>query len=183
MIRETGPGRGYDRIMKHITPCLWFDDNAEEAVNFYCSVFKDSGGRGGAKIKAVSHYGETTTPSNKPKGSVLTILFEIHGQEYMALNGGPMFEFTEAISLMVMCDDQKEVDRYWNALSGPGSGGEESMCGWLKDKYGLSWQIVPAGFERMLYDKDPKKSDRVMAALLKMRKIDLATLQKAYEGK
>ena len=167
--------------MQRITPCLWFDSNAEEAVHFYCSVFKDV--RGGAKIKGVSHYGETTTPSNKPKGSVLTILFEIQGQEFMALNGGPIFKFTEAISLMVMCDDQKEVDRYWNALCGPDSGGgEESQCGWLKDKYGLSWQIVPAGFERMLYDKDPEKSDRVMAALLKMRKLDLAKLQKAYEG-
>jgi len=166
--------------MEHITPCLWFDDNAEEAVTFYISIFKD---RGGSKIKETSRYGEAAAAaSGRPKGSVLTIMFEILGQEFMALNGGPVFKFNEAVSFMVNCDTQDEIDRTWNALSGPGSGGEESSCGWLKDKFGLSWQIVPAGFSEMIKDKDPKKSDRVMAALLQMKKLDIQKLKQAYEG-
>jgi len=163
--------------MKHITPCLWFDNNAEEAVKFYTSVFPKS------KIKNTTHYGEAASKaSGQPKGSVLTILFELLGQEIMALNGGPIFKFTEAISLMVMCETQQEIDQIWNALAGPGSGGQESQCGWLKDKYGLSWQIVPAAFMEMMKG-DPAKFERAMSAMLTMIKFDIATLQRAYDGK
>ena len=162
--------------MKHITPCLWFDTNAEEAVKFYTSLFPNS------KIKHTTRYGDAAAKaSGQPKGSVLTIMFEMLGQEYMALNGGPIFKFTEAISLMVMCENQQEIDRLWNALAGPDSGGEESQCGWLKDKFGLSWQIVPTVFTEMMHG-DLNGFERAMGALMPMRKIDIATLRRAYDA-
>jgi predicted 3-demethylubiquinone-9 3-methyltransferase (glyoxalase superfamily) len=136
------------------------------------------------KIKSTSYVGEAAAKaSGQPEGLVLIIVFDINGQEFMALNGGPQFRFNEAVSLMIMCDDQAEVDRYWNALSGPGSGGEESACGWLKDRFGLSWQIVPAAFMDMMEKGDSRQQERVMSALMPMRKIDLAALQRAYAGR
>lgn len=155
--------------MRKIIPCLWFDDEAEEAVNFYTSLFKDS------KIISISRYGEG---GPKPAGTPLTIIFQMNGQEYMVLNGGPEFKFTEAISLFVDCESQQEVDEYWSKLTA--DGGEESQCGWLKDKYGLSWQIVPNALGGLLSDPDPEKSQRVFNALMQMKKIDLATLERAY---
>lgn len=156
--------------MQKIRPCLWFDDNAEEAVNFYTSVFKNS------KVTDVSRYGEAGpgTP-----GSVLTMTFELEGEEFLALNGGPAFKFTEAVSLSVDCKSQEEVDELWKKLTS--GGGEESECGWLKDKFGLSWQIVPTVLPEMLKDNDPEKAKRVMEAMLKMKKIDIAGLRKAYD--
>lgn len=162
--------------MRHITPCLWFDRNAEEAVNFYVSVFKD------ARIKQITHYTKSSASPAHPEGSVLTVMFEIKGQEFMALNGGPQFKFNEAISLMVMCDTQNEIDTYWNALCGPGSGGQEVQCGWLKDKFGVSWQIAPAEFSKWLSSDDPQRADRFMQAMMPMKKLDIATLKKAYES-
>lgn len=156
--------------MQKITPCLWFDNNAEEAVNHYRAIFKDS------KIGKILRCGE---PGPGPKGSVLTIAFELEGQEFIALNGGPIFKFTEAISLSVNCKTQTEVDELWERLS---DGGQKSQCGWLKDKFGLSWQIVPSALIEMLQDQDPAKSARVMAALMQMNKIDIETLKRAYEG-
>ncbi|HTG14721.1 MAG TPA: VOC family protein [Blastocatellia bacterium] len=156
--------------MQKITPFLWFDDNAEEAMNFYISIFRNS------RIVSVTRYGEA---GPGPKGSVMTGKFQIEGQEFMALNGGPHFKFTEAISFVVNCETQEEVDEFWEKLS---EGGEESQCGWLKDKYGLSWQIVPTILIEMLQDKDPEKSQRVMKAMLQMIKIDIRTLKQAYEG-
>ena len=159
--------------MQKITPCLWFDSNAEEAVNFYASVFKNS------KISAVARYGDAGAKvAGRPKGSVMTILFELDGQKFMALNGGPVFKFTPAISLMVDCGTQEEVDRLWEQLS---SGGEKGQCGWLQDKYGLSWQIVPTVLGEMMQDKDAGKSERVMKALLQMKKLDIMGLKQAYE--
>jgi predicted 3-demethylubiquinone-9 3-methyltransferase (glyoxalase superfamily) len=152
------------------TPFLWFDNNAEEAMNFYISVFKDS------KILSVTRYGEA---GPGPKGSVMTGKFQLAGQEFTALNGGPHFKFTEAISFVVNCETQEEVDEFWEKLV---EGGEESQCGWLKDKYGVSWQIVPTILVEMLQDKDPEKSQRVMKAMLQMVKIDIKTLKQAYEG-
>jgi predicted 3-demethylubiquinone-9 3-methyltransferase (glyoxalase superfamily) len=163
--------------MQTITPCLWFDSNAEEAVNFYTSVFKNS------KIGNVSRYGEAGYEIHrKPAGTVLTIEFELNGQTFTALNGGPMFKFNEAISFQVHCESQEEVDYYWGKLS---AGGDEKaqQCGWLKDKYGVSWQIVPAVLVKMLRDKDAGKSSRVMNAMLQMRKIDIKRLQQAYDQK
>ena len=156
--------------MNKITPCLWFDNNAEEAVNFYCSVFKNS--------KVLNMSRSTDVGPGNP-GSVLTAAFEIDGQQLTALNGGPQFTFTEAISLMVMCDTQQEIDDYWAKLTA--NGGKESQCGWLKDKYGLSWQIVPRILPQLMQDKDPAKRNRVMKALLKMVKLDIAGLQRAYD--
>ena len=153
--------------MQKITPFLWFDTQAEEAAKFYASVFPNS------KILKAARYGEA---GPGPKGSVMTVEFELAGQRMIALNGGPHFKFTEAISLSVDCKDQKEVDRYWNRLS---QGGQESMCGWLKDKYGLSWQINPSILGKLLSDKDAKKAKRVMEAMLKMKKIDIAALNAA----
>lgn len=155
--------------MQKSRPCLWFDDNAEEAVNFYTSVFKNS------KVLDTVRFGEAGpgTP-----GSVLTMTFELEGQEFMALNGGPAFKFSEAISLSVDCKSQEEVDELWAKLTA--GAGEESECGWLKDKFGLSWQIVPTVLGEMLNDKDPEKSKRVMEAMLKMKKIDIEGLRKAY---
>ena len=161
--------------MQKITPCLWFDSNAEEAVNFYTSIFKNS------KIGNISRYGEAGYEIHgKPAGTVLTMEFELNGQAFTALNGGPMFKFNEAISFQVNCESQEEVDYYWGKLS---EGGDEKaqVCGWLKDKYGLSWQIVPTVLGEMLQDKDAEKSGRVMEALLKMKKIDIRTLKEAYE--
>jgi predicted 3-demethylubiquinone-9 3-methyltransferase (glyoxalase superfamily) len=160
--------------MQKITPCLWFDDNAEEAVNFYISLFKNS------KITNIAHYGEAgAAASGRPKGSVMTIMFELDGQEFMALNGGPHFKFSPAISLMVNCQTSDEVDEFWDQLS---AGGMKQQCGWLTDKFGVSWQIVPTALGDMIEDDDPEKSERVMKAMLRMEKIDLAPLVQAYKG-
>ncbi len=155
---------------KKITPFLWFNDNAEEAMNFYVSIFKNS------KIGSVSRYGEA---GPGPKGTVMVATFQLDGQEFLALNGGPQFKFTEAISLVVNCETQEEVDEFWEKLS---EGGAKSQCGWLKDKYGLSWQIVPTILGELMQDKDPEKSQRVMKAMLQMKKLDIKTLKQAYEG-
>jgi predicted 3-demethylubiquinone-9 3-methyltransferase (glyoxalase superfamily) len=159
--------------MQKITTCLWFNDNAEEAVNFYTSIFKNS------KIGTITHYGDATAEvSGRKKGSVMVIKFELDGREFLALNGGPVYGFTPAISLIVNCDTQQELDEMWSKLS---AGGQEVECGWLTDKFGLSWQIVPTALEKMMQDKDQSKLDRVMAALLQMTKLDIAKLQQAYE--
>lgn len=159
--------------MQKITPFLWFDDNAEEAAKFYTSIFRNS------RIVSVSRYGEAAAKaSGRPKGSVMTVAFELEGQPFVALNGGPVFSFTPAISLAVGCDTQKEIDELWEKLT---DGGEEVECGWLKDKYGVSWQIVPAAIGEMISDRDPARSDRVMRAVVQMKKIDLESLKKAYE--
>jgi predicted 3-demethylubiquinone-9 3-methyltransferase (glyoxalase superfamily) len=155
--------------MQKITPFLWFDGNAEEAVNFYISIFKDS------KILSMSYYGDAGPGL---KGSVMTASFLLNGQEFIALNGGPHFKFTEAISFSVNCETQSEIDELWSKLS---AGGEEQMCGWLKDKFGLSWQIVPPILGKLMSDKDPQKSKRVMQAMMKMKKIDISKLKQAYE--
>lgn len=152
-----------------ITTFLWFDKNAEEAVNFYVSVFKN------AKVLQTVHYGDT---GPGPKGTVMTVDFELNGQRFMALNGGPNFKFTEAISLMVHCQTQEEIDYYWEKLS---EGGQKIECGWLKDKFGLFWQVVPAILPELV--SEPDKADRVMAAVMKMKKLDLAELKRASEGK
>ena len=158
--------------MNKITPFLWFDNQAEEAMNFYVSVFKNS------RVLGVSRYGDA---GPGPKGRVMTATFELDGQEFTALNGGPVqFGFTEAISFYVNCKDQQEVDYFWEKLS---EGGEPGPCGWLKDKYGLSWQIVPTALPEMLGDKDPEKARRVTEAMLKMGKLDIAGLRRAYEGR
>jgi predicted 3-demethylubiquinone-9 3-methyltransferase (glyoxalase superfamily) len=156
-------------MTQKITPFLWFDKNAEEAITFYTTVFKDS------KIVSMSRYPEGAPA---PAGTVMSATFRLNGQDFMALNGGPIFRFTEAISLYVDCATQEEVDYYWDKLS---DGGEPGQCGWLKDKFGLSWQIVPKALGEMLGDPDPKKAGRVMQAMLKMSKIDVAGLRRAYE--
>jgi predicted 3-demethylubiquinone-9 3-methyltransferase (glyoxalase superfamily) len=157
-----------------ITPCLWFDTQAEEAVNFYCTVFKNS------KITAINRYPEAGQEIHKkPPGSVMVVAFELDGQPFTALNGGPQFKFDEAVSFQIMCETQSEIDRYWNALT---AGGQEGPCGWLKDKFGLSWQVVPSVIPRMMSGQDAKKSARVMDAFMKMKKIDLAALERAYAG-
>jgi predicted 3-demethylubiquinone-9 3-methyltransferase (glyoxalase superfamily) len=161
--------------MQKITPCLWFDSNAEEAVNFYTSIFKNS------KIGKISRYGkEGYEIHGKPEGTVLTVEFELDGQTFTALNGGPVFKFNEAISFQVYCESQSEVDYYWEKLS---KGGDEKaqQCGWLKDRYGVSWQIVPIVLSEMLQDKNAEKSERVMKALLQMKKLDIKALEQAYE--
>ncbi len=157
--------------MQKITPFLWFDTQAEEAAKFYVSVFKNS------RVVTVARYGDT---GPGPKGSVMTVEFELDGERFVGLNGGPNFKFTEAVSFVVNCQDQEEVDHFWEKLT---AGGKEVQCGWLKDKYGLSWQIVPTVAIEYLKDKDPEKSQRVMAAIMKMIKIDIATLKQAYEGR
>lgn len=154
--------------MQKITPFLWFDNNAAEAVNFYASIFKNS------KITGITRYGEA---GPGPKGTVMTMEFQLEGMEFTALNGGPHFKFTEAISLVVDCETQEEVDYFWEKLL---EGGQESQCGWLKDKFGLSWQIVPNILIKLLQDKDAVKAQRVMQAMLQMKKIIIADLQKAY---
>ncbi|MEV6793396.1 VOC family protein [Streptomyces sp. NPDC051320] len=156
--------------MPRITPNLWFDTESEEAANFYVSVFPNS------KIKNVTYYGEA---GPRPAGMVLTVDFSLDGQDYIAINGGPQFTFDEAISLMITCADQEEVDRYWSKLS---EGGEEGPCGWLKDKYGLSWQVVPEGMNDLLSDPDNARGQRAMKAMLGMKKIDLAALQAAADA-
>ena len=161
--------------MKKFITCLWFDGQAEEAAKFYTSIFKNS------KIGAVSRYGEAAAKaSGMPKGSAMTVSFTLNGQQFMGLNGGPMFKFTEAISFVVSCATQKELDYYWAKLS---HGGQEVQCGWLKDKFGLSWQIIPSALGRLLGDKDRAKAGRAMQAMLQMRKIDIAKLQQAFDGK
>ncbi|MEP6920321.1 MAG: VOC family protein [bacterium] len=160
--------------MQNIIPFLWFDDKAEEAVNLYVSLFKNS------KVKGIARYSEeASAAAGRPAGTVMTVEFELNGQPFMALNGGPHFKFTEAVSLMVNCETQHEIDEFWEKLS---EGGQTSQCGWLKDKYGLSWQVVPTVLGQMMKDGDPQKSKRVMEAMLKMTKMDIALLQKAYDG-
>jgi predicted 3-demethylubiquinone-9 3-methyltransferase (glyoxalase superfamily) len=156
--------------MQKITPFLWFDNNAEEAMNLYTSIFKDS------KVLNVSRYGDA---GPGPKGSVMTATFELDGEKFMVLNGGPQFQFTEAVSFFVQCSTQEEVDYFWDKLS---EGGEKSRCGWLKDKFGLSWQIIPGALGEMLGDKDREKANRVMQAMLQMSKIDIAVLRRAQAG-
>ncbi len=166
--------------MKKITPFLWFDNQAEEAAKFYVSVFSTKDGDN-SKVMNVARYSEAgAKASGRPKGTAMTVAFQLDGQEFVALNGGPHFKFTEAISFVVNCKTQEEVDYYWESLS---KGGDEKaqQCGWLKDKYGLSWQIVPSVLGEMLQDKDPRKAERVMRALLKMKKLDLTALKQAYE--
>jgi predicted 3-demethylubiquinone-9 3-methyltransferase (glyoxalase superfamily) len=159
--------------MQRISPFLWFDDKAEEAAVFYTSIFKNS------KIKTIVRYGDSGAEvTGRPKGTVMTVAFQLDGQEFVALNGGPQYKFTEAVSFVVNCQTQEEVDEYWKKLS---DGGQEVQCGWLKDKYGLSWQIVPTILSEMLNDPDPKKADRVMKAMLQMKKIDIKGLKQAYE--
>jgi predicted 3-demethylubiquinone-9 3-methyltransferase (glyoxalase superfamily) len=156
--------------VQKITPFLWFNDNAEEAMKFYTSIFKNS------KVGRVARYGDA---GPGPKGAMMTASFSLDGQEFIALNGGPQFKFTEAVSFVVNCETQKEIDEFWEKLS---AGGREIECGWLKDKFGLSWQIVPTILGKLMSDADPAKSQRVMSALLKMKKLDIATLQRAYDG-
>ena len=155
--------------MPKITPFLWFNGQAEEAMNFYLSIFKNS------KVGSVTRYGDA---GPGPKGSVMTASFQLDGQTFTALNGGPEFQFTEAVSFVVHCENQQEVDYYWDKLT---AGGKAVQCGWLKDKYGLSWQIVPVALFRLLEGPDPKKTQRVMQALMKMTKLDIATLENAAQ--
>lgn len=162
--------------MQKITPFLWFDKQAEEAAKFYTSVFKNS------KVGRILRYDEASAQAaGGSVGSVLTVEFEIAGQKFTALNGGPEFQFNESISFVVNCDSQKEVDYFWEKLTA--DGGKESQCGWLKDKFGVSWQITPTVLIDILHDKDPKKSGRVMKSMLQMQKIDIQTLKEAYTGK
>jgi predicted 3-demethylubiquinone-9 3-methyltransferase (glyoxalase superfamily) len=156
-------------IVQKITPFLWFDGKAEEAMSFYVSVFRNS------KVGRVTRYGEA---GPGPKGTAMSATFELDGQEFFALNGGPLYNFTPAVSFFVNCETQEEVDELWAKLS---EGGKEEQCGWLRDKYGLSWQVVPSVLGKMLGDKDPEKSKRVMNAMLQMKKIDIAKLQQAYD--
>jgi predicted 3-demethylubiquinone-9 3-methyltransferase (glyoxalase superfamily) len=156
--------------MRNIAPCLWFDNQAEEAANFYVSVFKNS------RVTAISHYGDGMP---LPKGTVLEVSFELNGEDFLALNGGPIFTFSPAISFVVNCETQEEIDDLWTKLSAdPAS----EQCGWLKDKYGVSWQIVPAILPRLMDSEEPEKRDRVFAALMKIKKLDIAALQRAYAG-
>ena len=156
--------------MQKITPFLWFDDQAEEAMRHYTSIFKNS------KVLGVTRYGDA---GPGPKGSVMIAAFELEGQRFTALNGGPRFKFTEAISFVVNCETQEEVDELWDKLA---EGGQTQQCGWLKDKFGLSWQIIPTALPELMSDPDPEKSQRVMEAMLQMTKIDIAKLRQAYEG-
>lgn len=157
--------------MQNITPFLWFDNNAEEAVNFYCSVFKD------ASIGNVQRFPEGMPG---PAGEVMTIEFTLNGLNFFALNGGPMYKFSEATSFMIHCDGQEEFDHYWNHLTS--NGGEESMCGWLKDRYGVSWQVTPKQLMEALMDPDPERAGRATQAMLQMRRIDIAAIQEAANG-
>ncbi|NEA53727.1 VOC family protein [Streptomyces sp. SID13666] len=155
--------------MPRITPNLWFDTEGKEAAEFYVSVFPNS------EITSITHYNDA---GPRPAGTVLTVAFVLDGQEYIAINGGPEFTFTEAVSLMINCADQKEIDHYWSKLS---EGGEEGPCGWLKDKYGLSWQVVPAGMDELLNDADPGRAQRAMSAVLGMKKLDVAAIYAAAD--
>jgi len=152
--------------MQGISPFLWFNNQAEEAAKFYTSIFKNS------KIKQVTYYGEGAP---MPKGKAMVVVFELDGKEFLGLNGGPMFKFTEAVSFVVTCDNQEEIDYYWSKLTS--DGGQEGQCGWLKDKYGLSWQVVPAAIGRLM--SDPQKGPRVMAEVMKMKKLDLKRMEEA----
>jgi predicted 3-demethylubiquinone-9 3-methyltransferase (glyoxalase superfamily) len=164
-------------IVQKITPCLWFDTQAEEAVKFYVSIFRNS------ELGAITRYGKEGFEVHKmPEGTVLTVSFKLEGQEFTALNGGPIFKFNEAISLIVHCESQAEVDYYWGKLTAGGDP-KAQQCGWLKDKYGLSWQVVPVALFDMMKDKDAKKSGNVMNAMLQMKKLDLAKLQAAHAGR
>jgi predicted 3-demethylubiquinone-9 3-methyltransferase (glyoxalase superfamily) len=163
-----------NKTILKITPFLWFDNQAEQAVKFYTSIFRNS------RIGKIARYGKAEEKvAGRPAGSVMTVEFELEGQEFVALNGGPVFKFTEAVSFVVNCPTQAEVDFYWKELS---VGGQEGQCGWLKDKYGLSWQIVPTLLGELLSDKDTAKSQRVMQALLKMVKLDIPALEQAARG-
>jgi predicted 3-demethylubiquinone-9 3-methyltransferase (glyoxalase superfamily) len=163
------------KTAQKITTFLWFDSQAEEAASFYVSIFKNS------RIVGVTRYDdESSKAAGRPQGSVMTVAFELDGQVFTALNGGPLFKFTEAISLVVNCESQKEVDHFWNELT---AGGQEVQCGWLKDRYGVSWQIVPTALLEMLQDKDSEKSRRTMKAMLTMKKLDVDVLKKAYDGR
>jgi predicted 3-demethylubiquinone-9 3-methyltransferase (glyoxalase superfamily) len=164
------------RVQK-LTPCLWFDHQAEEAAKYYTGIFKNS------KIGRISRYGEVGREIHgRPPGSVMTVEFELEGQPFTALNGGPVFTFNEAVSLQIFCETQQEIDYYWDRLT---KGGDEKaqQCGWLKDKYGLSWQVVPTVLSELMSDPDQEKSDRVMEALLQMKKLDVAELERAFEGR
>lgn len=162
------------QITDKITPCLWFDDQAEQAAKYYTSVFPSS------RIVRTSHYTDAGQEIHgRPAGSVMTVTFELAGQSFTALNGGPIFQFNEAISLQVSCDDQQEIDYYWQKL---GDGGEEVQCGRLKDRYGLSWQTVPAAMEELFSDANPAGATRAMHAMLKMKKLDIAALRRAHDG-
>jgi predicted 3-demethylubiquinone-9 3-methyltransferase (glyoxalase superfamily) len=162
-------------VAQKITPCLWFDNEAEEAAKFYVSIFKNS------KLGAVSRYGkEGFEIHGRKEGTVMTAEFEIDGLKFVGLNGGPLFKFSEAISFQIMCEDQKEIDYFWSKLT---AGGQEGPCGWLKDKFGLSWQVVPTVLIDMLKDPDTAKSQRVTKAFLQMKKFDIAALKRAYEAK
>jgi len=156
--------------MQRITPCLWFEDKAEEAARFYTSIVPDS------KIVTVTHYGSA---GPRPKGTVMTVVFQLNGQEFMALNGGPEFTFSPAVSFVIKCETQAEIDRCWDKLSADKS---REQCGWVQDKFGVSWQIVPAILDRLVGDSDPVKADRVMAAILKMKKLAIAELKRAHGG-
>jgi predicted 3-demethylubiquinone-9 3-methyltransferase (glyoxalase superfamily) len=159
--------------MKKIIPCLWFDNKAEEAANFYVSIIKNS------KIGSITRYGkEGAKASGRPAGTAMTVTFQLNGQGFMALNGGPQFTFSPAISFVVNCETQEEIDKLWDKLS---EGGVKEVCGWLKDKYGVSWQIVPTVLGEMMQDKDAEKTERVMKAILQMAKIDIKMLRQAYE--
>ena len=158
--------------MKTVTPCLWFDTQGEEAAKFYISLFPNS------KITKVAHYGDA---GPMPRGTVMTVAFDLNGQPFLALNGGPHFKHSPAMSLIVYCKDQAEVDAYWEKLSS--GGGEKSMCGWVTDKFGVSWQVTPTELvEKLVSDEEPERSNRVMAALMKMQKLDIAALRRAYAG-
>ena len=162
--------------MTKITPCLWFDGEAEDAARFYTGIFPNS------KITSISHYGEAGREVHgQPAGKVLTVAFELDGRPFTALNGGPQFKFNEAVSLQIPCRNQEEIDYYWDKLTAGGDA-RAQQCGWLKDRYGLSWQVFPAAVMDMLQDQDRKKADRVMQALMEMRKMDLAALERAYAG-
>jgi predicted 3-demethylubiquinone-9 3-methyltransferase (glyoxalase superfamily) len=162
--------------IQKISPCLWFDDQAEEAAEFYTAIFNNS------KVVSITRYGETRHESlGNPAGSVMTVEFQLDGQAFTALNGGPMFKFNEAISFQVRCKTQQELDYFWEKLS---AGGDKNaqQCGWLKDKYGVSWQVIPSTLTEMLIDPDSKKTERVMKSVLQMKKIDIAELKRAYDG-
>ncbi len=162
--------------IQRIAPCLWFDDQAEEAAKLYVGIFKNS------KITGVSRYGKAGFEFHRrPEGSVMTVAFKLEGQPFTALNGGPIFKFNEAVSLQVYCGTQKEIDYYWERL-GEGGDPKAQQCGWLKDRFGLSWQVVPAGMERMLKDPASARSQRAMTAVMQMKKFDLAALNRAYRG-
>jgi predicted 3-demethylubiquinone-9 3-methyltransferase (glyoxalase superfamily) len=172
----TGPNQETRMQVKKITPFLWFDDQAEQAVEFYAGIFKNS------RIVKIARYGEAGKEIHrKPPGAVMTVAFELAGQSLVALNGGPVFKFNEAISFVVNCDTQEEVDNYWDKLS-EGGDKKAQQCGWLKDKYGLSWQVVPTALPEMLTDPNYEKSQRVMTAMLQMKKIDIDGLKRAYAG-